>query len=185
MANVNISRYISQITAVFTGISQANVSMIANGKADESPRSRFALKVVAQATVTMVMSGHKCILIRNVQNYMYLLRASSSADKNNLAGALHYSFLCFKSGSFSLWMLVYYCSPVPFGYILFLAWISVKQGYPIQVCIQLPLLFLSPVEKCVPTESLQIHEQKHFKPCKHFIEPNAFLRNVIILQFIT
>lgn len=37
------AHYISQITAVLTGISQVNVPVIANGKADELPGSHFAL----------------------------------------------------------------------------------------------------------------------------------------------
>lgn len=49
--------------------------------------SHFAhctLEVFAQATVTMVMSGHKCFLIRNVQNYMSVLLTLSFTDKNSL-----------------------------------------------------------------------------------------------------
>jgi len=50
--------------------------------------SHFAhctLEVFAQATVTMAMSGHKCFLIRNEQNYMSMrLSAFTGKKKKNL-----------------------------------------------------------------------------------------------------
>lgn len=68
--------------------------------------SHFAhcsLEVFAQATVTMVMSGHKCFLIRNVQNYMSMLLAFT--DKKNLTeGKLckNLKNIYFERDSFSL-----------------------------------------------------------------------------------
>jgi len=46
--------------------------------------SHFAhctLEVFAQATVTMAMSGHKCFLIRNVQNYMSMRLSAFTGKK--------------------------------------------------------------------------------------------------------
>lgn len=124
-------------------------------------------RVVAQATVTMVMSGHKCILITNVQEYM-----SKNVFANGIIiykqNQLYWTFTWFTFVPQKKLIFPFNVTAQVPCYILFLARISVKQGYPIQVCIRQSLLFLLPLEKWLPAEldwkvsANTIREQKRF-----------------------